>query len=72
MSSQAEQLRQTMSFFRLAGIPDVRSTPEPRRNTSANMQARKQTRVAARRPAPAMELALAEGDSLDESQFARY
>ncbi|WP_423200275.1 MULTISPECIES: methyl-accepting chemotaxis protein [unclassified Cupriavidus] len=61
MSSQAEQLRNTMSFFRLAGA-----------STHANAPARKPARAAVRKPAPKLDLALADGELVDESQFARY
>lgn len=64
MSSQAEQLRNTMSFFRVAGAlaSDTRRAKAALRKPSAPV----------RRPAPSLDLAMADGGMLDESSFGRY
>ncbi|WP_109583056.1 methyl-accepting chemotaxis protein [Cupriavidus plantarum] len=63
MSGQAEQLRNTISFFRISGMADARKV---------RTAARKPAKPAARKAAPVLDLAMADGDLIDESSFARY
>ncbi|MDP9902796.1 hypothetical protein J2W36_005074, partial [Variovorax ginsengisoli] len=68
MSSQAEQLQRTMSFFKLAGgAPAARKAVEPRKSASAPAKSAKpMTRKPAGGSLPFVD------DSVDESNFARY
>ena len=75
MSSQAEQLQQTMAFFRVGGAsaPTISATPRAPRPSRASVH------VPATAPAPGRKLnghghngfALSSA-ALDETQFARF
>jgi methyl-accepting chemotaxis protein len=72
MSSQAEQLQQAMAFFKLAG-----SGPKAGPAAVVRKPAAAKPKSGGKRPAatPVLskaELALAQGEDIDENQFARY
>ncbi|MDP9903047.1 methyl-accepting chemotaxis protein, partial [Variovorax ginsengisoli] len=70
MSSQAEQLQRTMSFFKLVGVSAAASARKPGKSLAKAAKP-----VAAARSghaAPALALVGAESADVDESHFARY
>ena len=65
--SQAEQLQQTMSFFKLDGSSSRRMAHQVRKSSASTKAAPKS---AANRTAPSH--ASASSDDLDESQFTKF
>jgi methyl-accepting chemotaxis protein len=73
MSSQAEQLQQAMAFFKLAGSGPKAGTAALARKPAASAKPKIGGKRPAAAPAPSKaELALAQAEDIDESQFARY
>jgi methyl-accepting chemotaxis protein len=78
MSSQAEQLQQTMSFFKLATQADApRQRPAAARKPAAKPVGAKPAKAGARKPVAAaahngFALHANGAGALDESQFARF
>ena len=72
MSSQAEQLQHTMSFFRLDGSVQIKTTPRKARSAPRASSAAKSAQTYAQTHAKTHAKTQEAGDDLDDSQFTKF